>query len=168
MSRAVFAAVAVFLAASMAAAGAAPSTKNQDDGLVIEDVLLASANEAARTAESTLGVTNGRMSGANWSKARVEVNYTYAGAGITDLTVTPWCQRAVNGTYARYTARDCSTTVCVTELLTDTYESPAASVVYMLDYDVRGCHKFKVVVAGTGSPDAADAVSVGIVKLAGE
>jgi hypothetical protein len=155
------------LAASVASAQSAPVTRVQDDGTSVDEALLASASEADRTAETTLGTT-GRRDGANWGKVRVEVDYTYGGAGITDLTVTPYCKRSLGSSYATYAVRDCSTTQCAVVSLVDTFESPSASFVTTLEYDVRGCNKFKVVVAGTGSPDAADAVTVAIVKVAGE
>lgn len=155
------------VSASAAAQYTAPSVKNMDDGLLVNGVLLASGTEAARTAEVVLGIPNAFMAGANWSKVRVEVRYARAGAGITAVTVTPYCKRAVNAQYARYVARDCSTTQCAVKLLTDSFTVASSSETFMLEYDVRGCQSFKVVTAATGSPDAGDAVSVGIVKLSG-
>lgn len=145
----------------------APATFPYDYGKQLDGVLL-SAAEASRTMELTLGTSGNVSRGANFSKLRVEVNYTYGGAGITALTATPYCKRAVDGTYARYTSRAVSSGTATVSPFVDSYTVAGASIVLMLEYDIRGCQQFKLVVAGTGSPHASDAVTVGAVAVAGE
>lgn len=145
----------------------APATFPYDYGKQIDGVLL-SAAESSRTMELTLGTSGNVSRAANFSKLRVELNYTYGGAGITALTAVPYCKRAVDGTYARYTSRALSSGTATVSPFTDSYTVAGASIVLMLEYDIRGCQQFKLVVASTGSPHAADAVTVGAVAVAGE
>ena len=168
MLKKILPAIVIFLASATASAQMrAGATYPYAYGKVLDGVLL-SAAESARTAEFSLGTVNNVSRGSNFGKIRVEVNYSYGGAGITALTVTPWCQLAIDGTYARYISRSVSAGTGKVSPYVDSYTVAGASAILMLEYDIRGCYKFKVVVDATGVPDAADAVTVVATAIAGQ
>lgn len=157
----------VLLLTTPAYAARSPAMSIYDYGTDLSGVLL-SASAAARTTSFTLGLANNTVGGANYSKLRLEVSYSYGGAGITALTVTPYCRRAHGDSFARYTTRACEEGTCTVSPMVDSYTVAGASAVLIFEYDVAGCQAFQAVIAGTGSPNAADAITTGAVASVGE
>jgi hypothetical protein len=118
---------------------------------------------ATRTITLTLGDSN-PGSAKGWSKLRVSVFYTYSAA----TTVTAQLSCSQDGTnYAILQTRNCSAGTCTLSDATDSKATGNADRQPMMEFDIRGCQKAKVVFGGAGA-GAGDLVNVQAVAIAGE
>jgi hypothetical protein len=100
----------------------------------------------------------------NWGFLRVQILFTWADA--TAISVTPSC--SADGTnYASVTTRTCTSGACTVNTMVDS-RAVTASQNYELEYDVRGCQKFKLIVAGTESVAGTDVFTLYATGIAGQ
>jgi hypothetical protein len=91
-----------------------------------------------------------------FTKLNVAVFYTYSAA--TAVTLTMSC--SMDGTnYAGRQTRDISSGAATLSSLVDSKTTSASNQSFMVEYDVRGCEKVKIVLDGTGA-GAGDLVNV--------
>jgi hypothetical protein len=94
------------------------------------------------------------------------VTVIFDGTGTsTAITATPTCSQ--DGTnFASVTSRAIAAGVGTVSPFTDV-RTTSVTENYLLDYDVRGCEKYKIVFSGT-TPSAADLLTVQAVAVVGE
>ena len=161
--RALFAALMCLCLAAPAAAKVADNTQylrfrnaaSTNSLNMLEGVAL-NATEATRTL--TLQVNQ------RWAKVRVAIFFTHSAA--TTVTATPKCSTEAGGTYANYQTRSCSSGTCSTFDMVDS-NAVAGDEDFILEYDVRGCWEFDLVLSGA-SAGGSDLVDVQAVAVTGE
>ena len=138
-------------------AGKAPSTLSVK---ITSDEMLSGValNAAAGSRTITINVRR------SWAKLRLGVAYTYSAA--TSVTLTPSCLYEASGTAYALSTRNCTSGACELAPQTDV-ETGTASWTREIEYDVRGCHQFKVVFSGGGSPGAGDLITTEAVAVTG-
>lgn len=152
--------LAALLAPSLAMAQIAPAAATLDADNALSGVAL-NATAATRT---VTGVFDAKAAAPSpYTKWRVSVFFTYAAA----TTVTAVFSCSTDGTnYASLTSRSISAGASTVSIVTDTYTTGAASADIMLEYDIQGCRKAKVLLGGA-SAGASDLVTVDWVAVVG-
>lgn len=152
-------ALAVVILPSAAWAAAQPADIMQENNALSGVALNAAA--ALRTVTASFDIKPGTP--APYTKWRVSVFFTY-GAATTLTSVFSCSQDGTN--YASLTSRSISAGASTVSIVTDTYTTGGASADIMLEYDIQGCRKAKVVLGGA-SAGASDLVTVDWTAIVG-
>lgn len=151
---------AALLAPSLALSAPAPSADTAQANNALSGVAL-NASAGTRTLTASFDYKAGVP--APFTKWRVSVFYTYSAA----TTVTAVFSCAQDGTnYASLTSRSIAAGASTVSIVTDTYTTSGASADLMLEYDIQGCAKAKIVFGGA-SAGAGDLITVDWVAVVG-
>lgn len=153
-------AAAITLTSAVAMANDAVKASTIHTLNALDNVAL-NASAATRTVTATFQEGATRVS--PYTKWRVSVFYTYSAA----TTVTAVFSCSIDGTrYASLTSRSITGGASAVAVVTDTYTTSAASADIMLEFDIQGCRKAKLVLGGA-SAAAGDLVDVDWAAVAG-
>lgn len=155
LTLAILAAPTLAMAAPVAPSADAVQADNALSGVALN------ATAATRTLTASFDWQKTNL--APYTKWRVSVFYTYSAA----TTVTAVFSCSQDGTnYASLTSRSISAGASTVSIVTDTYTTSAASADIMLEYDIQGCRKGKIVFGGA-SAGSGDLVTVDWVAVVG-
>lgn len=153
----------LILALAPSLAIAAPVTPAADTAQANNALSAVALNASAGTRTVTATFDYVPTNPAPFTKWRVSVFFTYNAA----TTVTGVFSCSQDGTnYASLTSRSIAAGASTVSIVTDTYTTGGASADFMLEYDIQGCRKAKLVLGGA-SAGASDLVTVDWVAVVG-
>lgn len=122
--------------------------------------LLSGVALSAAAASRTLDVPLSK----NWGKLRVLVFHDFANSGTVSMTLTESMDEG--GTFAAPSTKSCTSGICTTFDMVDQY-TPAADILRMFEYDVKGLSNFRIVFSEP-SDDSDDTITVQACMVSGD